>query len=196
MMMRRRELFKRTAMASLGAAVSSVVSPCVTKGAPNLKDSGTPPPALPPLQFQLFSQLNDLGKTELALSREGPWTPVIAGDTFSGLDVLSVPVKGQERTWTVLERDEVTGGEFIYVDHSGVVCRIGKPLGRVGMQTPPAIETRSREYWDKLLNAEDDILGKRYLADPRDPSLERTREFLPPLMYPETYVGMYEGVSS
>jgi hypothetical protein len=192
MMMRRRELFKRAAMAGLGAAVSSVVTPHPTKGAPDPKGSGTAPPTLAPLQFQLFSRLNDLGKAELAFSREGPWTPVVAGDTFGGLDVLAVPMKGHDRSWIVLERDEAAGGEFIYVDHSGVVCQIGKPLGRVGMQTPPVIEARPREYWDKLLNAEDDILGKRYLADPRDPSLERTREFYPPLMYPETYVGMKE----
>jgi hypothetical protein len=136
--------------------------------------------------------MNGQGQTELALSRKGPWTPVAVGDTFAGLSVLAVPVKGQERSWTVLEREESTNGELIYVDHAGVVCRISKPLGRVGVQMPPPIEARSREYWDRLLNAEDDILGKSYLADPREPSLERTREVLPPLIYAESYVGMKE----
>ena len=190
--MRRRELFERGILASLGAAVSSLVPLRSVEGARNPKESGIPPHSSSHLQFQLLSRLNSQGQTELGLSREGPWTPVAAGDTFAGLSVLSVPANGQDRFWTVLERDEAANGEFIYVDHSGVVCRIAKPLGRVGMQTLPAIEIRSREYWDRVLNAEDDILGKSYLADPRDPSLERTRELLPPLIYPETYVGMKE----
>jgi hypothetical protein len=179
-------------MAGLGAAVGSIVTPTPNQATPNPTEAAPSPQRPAPLQFQLLSRLNDLGKTELALSHEGPWTPVVSGDTFAGLYVLSVPEKGQDRSWTVLERDEAAGGEFIYVGHSGVMCRIAKLLGRVGVQAPPAIEARSPEYWDKLLNAEDDILGKRYLADPRDPSLERTREFLPPLIYPETYVGMKE----
>jgi hypothetical protein len=191
--MRRRDLFECGILASLGVAASSLVSSRSVEGArDDPKEPGIPPYLSNPIQFQLFSRLNIQGQTELALSRKGPWTPVAVGDTFAGLSVRAVPVKGQERPWTVLEREEFTNGEFIYVDREGVVCRISKPLGRVGTQAPPRIEARSREYWDRLLAADDDILGKRYLADPRDPSLERTCEVLPPLIYPESYVGMKE----
>jgi hypothetical protein len=190
--MRRRELFQRSILAGVGAAASSLIPSRSVGGAPCPEESVVAPYSSNPLQFQLFRRLNSQGQTELALSRKGPWTPVAAGDTFAGLYVLAVPVKGRERPWTVLERDESTNSEFIYVGNEGVICRISKPLGRVGMQTSPAIETRSREYWDRLLHAEGDILGKIYLADPRDPSLERTREIFPPLIYPESYVGMKE----
>ena len=190
--MRRRELFERGIRASLGVAASSLVPSRSVEAAQIPKESAVPSYSSSPSQFQLFSRLDSQGHTELALSRQGPWTPVAVGDTFAGLSVRAVPVKGQARPWTVLEREESTNGEFIYVDREGVVCRISKPLGRVGTQIPPRIEARSREYWDKLLNADDDILGKRYLADPRDPSLERTREVFPPLIYPESYVGMKE----
>lgn len=190
--MQRRELFKNGIRAGLGIAVSPLVPAHLAGAAVTPKKSAIPVQPSPLLEYRLFSRANSQGQTELALSRKGPWTPVAQGDTFAGMRVLSVSAKAGDRSWTVLERDEATDGEFFYVEQSGVACRVTKPLGKVGMQEPRAIEARSQDYWERLLKAEDDILGKEYLADPRDPSLERTREFLPPLIYPETYIGMKE----
>jgi len=190
--MRRRELFEHGLRASLGVAASSLAPAHSFQAAQDPKEFADISSSSGDVQFQLFGRLNNQGEPELALSQEGPWTSVAVDDQFAGFFVRAVPQKGQQQTWTVLEREEFASGEFIYVDREGVACRIAKPRGRVGMQVPTRIEAQSPEFWDRLLTANDDILGKNYLADPRDPSLERTREVLPPLVYPESYVGMKE----
>ncbi len=190
--MRRRELFKNGIRAGLGIAVSPLLADRMAGEAVTPKKSAIPLQPSPLLEYRLFSRTSSQGQTELAQSRKGPWTAVAQGDTFAGMHVLSVPAKAGGRSWTLVERNDAACGEFLYVEPSGVICRVTKPLGKVGMQEPRAIEARSQDYWERLLKAEDDILGKEYLADPRDPSLERTRELLPPLIYPETYIGMKE----
>lgn len=140
----------------------------------------------------IFCRLNSWGDSELSLSQGGPWFPVKAGDKFAEYRVMSVPAKGSDQGWIALEKENLHSGEIVYVEPLGVAGRIQKPFGKVGQQVAPAIEAHSREYWTTLLNAQNDILGKKYLADPRDPSLERTRQAYPPLTCPESYVGMKE----
>ena len=185
--MKRREWLKKSIQASLAALIEG----SRLKAGPNpaiggfLDISGSPGEAI-------YSRLNSWGDSELATSQSGPWVSVKLGDMFQGYQVMSVPGKESSRPWIVLEKDAPQEGEFVYVEPIGIVCRIRKAFGTVGHQTAPAVEAKPREYWNTLLNAQDDILGKKYLADPRDPTLERSRQAYPPLMYPESYVGMKE----
>ncbi len=183
--MNRRELLQKSVQSSLALLAGSVVRPPV--GWALARPGGSPDTS-----ETIFSRLNSWGVSELASSQTGPWTAVKAGDRFQGYQVISVPGRNSSRPWIVLEKDAPREGEFVYVEPIGIVCRIRKAFGQVGRQVAPPVEAHSREYWDTLLNAQDDILGKKYLADPRDPSLERSRRAYPPLNDPESYVGMKE----
>ena len=141
---------------------------------------------------QVFSRLNSEGQTELSSAGEVPWTVVKPGDAFAGYTVLSVPSEGEDETWTVLETENDTSGQFVYVGSEGVAARIKKVFGKVGKQVPTEVIEKPAEYWQSIFEAEDDVLGKQYLKESGDPNLKRTRTFMPPLLYPESYVGMKE----
>ncbi len=140
----------------------------------------------------LFSRFGSADRVELACKTQGPWQAVRSGETFGPYTVLSVPRKAADYAYTVLEIEDDNCGQFVYVDDKGIRFRIKKTLGRVGKQPLRSYPSKPPAYWERVFQAQDDILGKEYLSDPRDPSYERTRDQLPPLLYAETYVGMKE----
>lgn len=141
---------------------------------------------------RLFMRIEDSDRVELATARQGPWTAVQTGDTFAEYAVLSLPTESAEFAYTVLESENDRSGQLVFVSREGIAARINKVFGKVGRQTSPTVPDRPPEYWQRVFEAEDDVLGKQYLADPADPSYQRTRNQLLPLMYPESYVGMKE----
>ena len=140
----------------------------------------------PPLLLRMAAS----GEMTISSSANGPWATVGPGDRIGGYTVLCVASGGEP--WAVLEREDDTSGEFRFVASDGATAVITKPFGKVGRQPPPEIVERSAEQWRRLLEAQNDVLGESYLADPRDPSYARTAQFTAPLQFPESYVGMRE----
>jgi hypothetical protein len=130
------------------------------------------------------------GKVSLAISDNGPWTSVKVGDVYEGYTVQTISPDG----WVALEKDYDNDGQIVYVTAgSQSPLRIKKLLGKVGLQVAREIPGKSDEYWQKLLDSEKDILAEEYLADPREPSYERTKGWLAPFEFPYGYVGMLIG---
>jgi len=79
-----------------------------------------------------------------------------------------------------------------YSDVEEGTVLIHKPFGYIGQQTVPAISKKSSEHWVRLLESDNDIFADEYLKDQREPSYERTANWLAPIQFPYTYVGMCE----
>jgi hypothetical protein len=94
--------------------------------------------------------------------------------------------------YEVIETVDDLSGSIKYEDAKGKNILIRKPYGLVGKQAIPAIPIKSWEYWDILLKADRDILAEEYLKDQREPSFERTANWLAPMQFPHSFVGMRE----
>ncbi len=141
---------------------------------------------------ELFSRFGSADQVELGCTAQGPWQAVRPGEAFGPYTVLSVPKKAAGCAYAVLETEDDNCGQIVYVDDKGIRFRIEKAFGRVGEQPVTSYPSKPPGYWKRVFQAQDDILGKEYLSDPRDPSYERTKGQLPPLLFADTYVGMKE----
>lgn len=97
--------------------------------------------------------------------------------------------------WLALEMTDSNSGEILFAGVGGKVTRVKKVLGTVGADSDPApIVKYPKELWDKLQTAKNDFLAGQYLAEKNarneDPTFADIQKLFPPILYPETTVGM------
>ena len=97
----------------------------------------------------------------------------------------------------VLEREGDNAGEFLYVGTDGSVTRIRKVLGAAGKQTAPEPIVRyPKEFWDRLLKADNDILAEKLLSESKDdPTFRQIQALFPRMFRPETCIGRIDDPS-
>ena len=79
----------------------------------------------------------------------------------------------------VLERNFARGGLIAYIGKNGPIAKIRKAVGRLdAIQKGRAFP---KEYFDQILNAKEDVLGKKVLSTWKEPSYENIVGLLPPL---------------
>ena len=104
-------------------------------------------------------------------------------------------VKAVTPAWTAVECENRSSGEILFVGADGKTTRIKKVLGTVGPHSDPTPVVKYPEaFWAQFLKQKDDFLGKDYLAKKQaentDPTFAEIEKIVPPMLYPETTVGM------
>ena len=100
------------------------------------------------------------------------------GDHYREWELLAVIA--QAAPLAVLERDFPRWGVLAYVGTKGPVATMRKAIGRLdNLQREKAYPP---EYFDRILSAQEDILGQEALAKGEEPSYERLAGLLPPLL--------------
>ena len=101
------------------------------------------------------------------------------------------------RPEVVLEREGDALGEFLYVGTNGSITRIRKVLGAAGKQAAPEpIVRHPKEFWDKLLKAENDILAEKLFSESKDdPTFRQIQTLFPRMSRPETCIGRIDDPS-
>ena len=91
-----------------------------------------------------------------------------------------VAILEQAEPLAVLERDFAQCGVLAYVGKNGPVAKMRKAIGRLGnLQGENAFPP---EYFNRILGAQEDVLGQEALAKGGDPSYEALAGLLPPLL--------------
>ena len=80
----------------------------------------------------------------------------------------------------VVEREFDRWGLILYVGRQGVVAEIRKAVGRLEKIARPQIRFPA-DYFDRLLTAQEDVLGSKVLAGGREPAYGELAGYLAPL---------------
>jgi hypothetical protein len=100
------------------------------------------------------------------------------GDHYREWELLAVIA--QAAPLAVLERDFPRWGVLAYVGTKGPVATMRKAIGRLdNLQREKAYPP---EYFDRILSAQEDVLGQEALAKGEEPSYESVAGLLPPLL--------------
>ena len=102
------------------------------------------------------------------------------GDRYQGWELVAIVPEGQPLA--VLEREFPRWGVLAYIGASGPVATLRKSVGK--LDNLPRASAFPPEYFNKILSAEEDLLGQNVLSTGEDPSYEALAGLLPPL---ETY---------
>jgi hypothetical protein len=102
------------------------------------------------------------------------------GDCYREWELVAII--GQPQPLAVLERDFSRCGILVYIGVHGRVATLRKAIGK--MDNLSHWKTFSPQYFDRILSAQEDVLGKKALARGGEPSFESIVGLLPPL---ETY---------
>ena len=100
------------------------------------------------------------------------------GDRYRKCELIALVA--QAAPLVVLERDFRRWGVLAYVGTKGPIATMRKAIGRVdslqhGKVFPP-------KYFDRIISAQEDVLGREALAKREEPSYEALADLLPPLL--------------
>ena len=99
------------------------------------------------------------------------------GDHYREWELVAVISKVAPQA--VLERDFPHWGILAYIGKKGPVATIRKAIGQLGnLPTAKAFPPR---YFDRILRAQEDVLGREILAQGNEPDYEAVAGLLPPL---------------
>jgi hypothetical protein len=99
------------------------------------------------------------------------------GDRYRGLELVAV--LPQQPALAVLEQDFPHWGILAYIGTNGPVATMRKAIGVLG--NLPSAKAFPPQYFDRLLKAQEDVLGQEILAHGGDPTYEAVADLLPPL---------------
>ena len=135
------------------------------------------------------------GAAEISLNGSA-WQPAHPGSRLSDGSVVRAVTEGVA-PGLVLERESDASGEFLYARADGSTIHIRKSLGAAGRQLAPApIVQYPKEFWDKLSQAESDILAEKLFSESReDPTFRQIQGIFPRLAKPEACIGRIEDPS-
>ena len=120
------------------------------------------------------------GKAVLA-DGDGPGRPVAVDESLGGWRVMAV-LPGAEPA-AVLERELDRWGLLVYAGPKGMVAEVRKSVGRLEKMARPRLRFPVN-YFDQLLAAKEDVLGRKVLAGGREAAYADLAGCLAPL---ETY---------
>ena len=134
------------------------------------------------------------------LSTAAPCQPVKpqemkVGQALDGGHVVRA-LSGGDAPWAAIEKTDATSGEIVFIEaDGGSPTRVKKVLGGVGPQSDPyPVAPYPKELQEKLHTSNNDFLAETYLAEKNaaneDPTFADIRKLFPPVLYPETNVGM------
>lgn len=99
------------------------------------------------------------------------------GDRYRELELVAVVP--QAAPMAVLERDFSYWGILAYIGTKGPVAAMRKPVGKLDNQ--PNARAFPPQYFDRILKAQEDVLGEEILAHGDDPAYEAVADLLPSL---------------
>ncbi|MGO8791998.1 MAG: hypothetical protein ACLQVL_32060 [Terriglobia bacterium] len=99
------------------------------------------------------------------------------GDRYQGWELVAIISSGQPLA--VLERDFPRWGILAYIGTAGPVAPLRKSVGK--LDNLPRAGSFPPEYFDKIVSAQEDLLGRKILIKGEDPSYEALAGLLPPL---------------
>ncbi len=99
------------------------------------------------------------------------------GDRYRGWELVGIIP--QAAPLAVLERDFHRWGVLGYVGMAGLVATLRKAVGELNSLRPA--NTFPPQYFDRILSAQEDVLGQEILAKGQDPSYEAAAGLLPPI---------------
>lgn len=134
-------------------------------------------------------RMSDNGGTEISINHSA-WQEAKPGISLEEGFIVRAVTQGS-RPEAVLEREGETWGEFLYAGTNGSITRIRKTLGAAGRQpAPEPIVRYPKEFWDRLLKAENDILAEKLLSENMDdPTFRQIQALFPRMSKPETCIG-------
>jgi hypothetical protein len=133
----------------------------------------------------------EIGEGQATLADgEGPGRRLAVGASLGDWRLMAV-LPGAEPI-AVVEREFDHWGLILYLGRQGIVAEIRKAVGRVEKMTRPPIRFPA-DYFDRLLTAEEDVLGSKVLAGGREPSYGELAGCLAPL---ESYTFLGNASSS
>jgi hypothetical protein len=100
------------------------------------------------------------------------------GDQYREWELVAVIA--QAAPLVVLERDFARWGVLAYIGTKGPVATMRKAIGR--LDNLQREKTFPPEYFDRILSAQEDVLGQEVLAKGEEPSYESVAGLLPPLL--------------
>jgi hypothetical protein len=126
----------------------------------------------------VWPRLVELGANTAVLKWPGePSHTLRVGEQYRGWELVAV--FAQAGPLAVLERDFRRWGVLGYVGMNGPVATLRKAVGRVDdLEREKAFPP---EYFDRILDAQEDVLGQEALAGGGEPSYETLAGRLPPL---------------
>lgn len=99
------------------------------------------------------------------------------GDRYREWELVAVIA--QAAPLAVLERDFPRWGVLAYVGTNGPIATMRKAIGR--LDNLPHEKAFPPQYFERILNAQEDVLGQEVLAKGGEPSYEAVAPLLPPL---------------
>jgi hypothetical protein len=106
-----------------------------------------------------------------------PKSEVLVGRQYGEWDVVAV--LAEPEPLAVLERNFDNWGLIAYIGHKGPVAGVRKAIGT--LKAIRKEKTFSKKYFDRILDAKEDILAKQVLSAGNEPSYENVSGLLPPL---------------
>lgn len=148
-------------------------------GTPALDDEYYPPEEPAEHAAIVWPRLVQIKPGIAALQRRGePAKDVSVGGRYGDFDVVAVIA--EPGPFAVLERNFNRWGVLAYIGKSGPVVTMRKAVGRLDGLLPPA-RPFPAGYYDRLLSAQEDVLGNQVLEGGKDPSYTSLANLLPPL---------------
>lgn len=117
-------------------------------------------------------------KVSLAASADARPENVPVGGAFQGWRVAETLTEPEPMA--VLEREFDRWGLIVYLGRSGVVAEIRKAVGRLDRISPPKV-VYPRDYFQRILEATEDVQGVKLLGAQEEPTFEKVFGFLAPL---------------
>jgi len=111
------------------------------------------------------------------------------GDHFREWELVAVI--SQAASLAVLEQDFPHWGILAYIGKKGPVATIRKAIGQLG--NLPTAKAFPPQYFDRILRAQEDVLGQEILGQENEPDYETVAGLLPPL---RTYTFLGTATSS